>query len=94
MQAGLREHAHGSAADAVRVTVALDLSGAEGIGPGAVSELFEAGAETADVMRTAAHTQMSTTTLDNRGAIVHPVAWPSFAKSDSRARIGTKTGSR
>lgn len=37
---------------------------------GAVSEAFEAGAEPADVMRTATHTQMSTTMLYNRGAVV------------------------
>lgn len=37
---------------------------------GAVSEAFEAGAEPADVMRTATHTQMSTTMLYNRGSIV------------------------
>jgi hypothetical protein len=37
---------------------------------GAVSEAFEAGAEPADVMRAATHTQMSTTMLYNRGAVV------------------------
>lgn len=37
---------------------------------GAVSEAFEAGAEAADVMKTATHTQMSTTMLYNRGAVV------------------------
>lgn len=37
---------------------------------GAVSEAFEAGAEPADVMRAATHTQMSTTMLYNRGSVV------------------------
>ncbi|AWN38556.1 hypothetical protein [Methylobacterium radiodurans] len=37
---------------------------------GAVSEAFEAGAAPADVMRTATHTQMATTMLYNRGAVV------------------------
>ncbi|TXN64480.1 integrase [Methylobacterium sp. WL6] len=37
---------------------------------GAVSEAFEAGADPADVMRTATHTQMSTTMLYNRGGVV------------------------
>jgi hypothetical protein len=37
---------------------------------GAVSEAFEAGAEPADVMRTAPHTQMSTTMIYNRGGVV------------------------
>ena len=37
---------------------------------GAVSEAFEAGAEPADVMRAATHTQISTTMLYNRGSVV------------------------
>lgn len=37
---------------------------------GAVSEAFEAGAEPADVMKAATHTQMSTTMGYNRGAVV------------------------
>ncbi|WP_457091070.1 integrase [Microvirga sp. P5_D2] len=37
---------------------------------GAVSEAFEAGAEPADVMKTATHTQLSTTMIYNRGAVV------------------------
>lgn len=37
---------------------------------GAVSEAFEAGAEPADVMRAATHTQMATTMIYNRGGVV------------------------
>ncbi|MDE4912779.1 integrase [Methylobacterium sp. 092160098-2] len=37
---------------------------------GAVSEDFEAGADATDVMRTATHTQMSTTMIYNRGGVV------------------------
>lgn len=37
---------------------------------GAVSEAFEAGADATDVMRTATHTQMSTTMIYNRGGVV------------------------
>jgi hypothetical protein len=37
---------------------------------GAVSEAFEAGAQAADVMTTATHTQMSTTMIYNRGKVV------------------------
>lgn len=36
---------------------------------GAVSETFEAGAEPADVMRTATHTRIPTTMLYNRGSV-------------------------
>jgi hypothetical protein len=37
---------------------------------GALSEAFEAGAEPADVMKAATHTQLSTTMGYNRGSVV------------------------
>ena len=48
--------------------------GAENGRAGAVSESFEAGAEPADIMKTATHTQMSTTMIYNRGGVVVAVA--------------------
>lgn len=42
---------------------------------GAASEAFEAGAEPADVMKAATHTQLSTTMGYNRGAYCSRVGW-------------------
>jgi hypothetical protein len=61
---------------------------------GAGSEAFEAGAEPADVMRTATHTQFATTMLYKRGSVVQTgrVADLRAARRNSREQGGN--GSR
>lgn len=58
---------------------------------GAVSEAFEAGADAADVMRTATHTQMSTTMLYNRGAVVQSSRVADLRAARRKRLNGTET---
>lgn len=61
---------------------------------GAVSEAFEAGATPADVMRTATHTQMSTTMLYNRGSVVQSGRVAELRAARRRASEQDGNGSR
>lgn len=60
-----------------------------------MSEAFEAGAEPADVMKAATHTQMSTTMGYNRGAVVQSsrVAELRIAKRNAARTGGGNNGS-